>query len=238
MGQQICSRTLELLEKPVSAAQVAIAFAVMSDRPSEELDMVAIHGLSSGMYKSGQLFDHAVMLNASGRAKRIAVMGGDGRATGGNVSGAAWIGSKAMIQQLVVRGVDLDEIIVLDPITHSKEEALAIVKLTKERNFRRVGSVSAAYHGGRMLSYMVAAMKELNYWIDYRMLPPASTDWWLEILGSQGQAITNCFESALADTLKIEEHIQRGFAAPFSEVVYYLRNRQEIVESQVWDYPG
>lgn len=236
MGRPIDLSVLELGQKPIRAAQVAIAFMVMSDRP-EKLDAVVIHGLSSGMYQAGNLFDHIVKMSDNYKCS-ILVVGGDGRATGGLISKVAWIGSEAIVSELTSRDVDCERIIVMDPITHSKEEALAIVITAKKHGFRTVGSVSVAYHGGRMFPYIVAAMKEVGYWIDYRILPPPATDWWMEILGSQGAKNTTCLESAMADAIKIEGHITKGFAAPFEEVFYFFKNRSEIVKNQRWDFPG
>ncbi|OHA58420.1 MAG: hypothetical protein A2571_01415 [Candidatus Vogelbacteria bacterium RIFOXYD1_FULL_44_32] len=224
-----------LLNQPVVAAQVALAYAVMSDWPLEPLQVVVLHGLSEGMYASGDLFRYTARVQS---ICPVAVVGGDGRTTGGTVPQASWIGFEAVVQKLLQAGVDRQSIIELDPTTNSKEEAVAIVKMAKERGFSRVGSVSVAYHGGRMFPYMVAAMKELGYWLDYRMLPPARTDWWLPMVASQGAGTTNSIEATLLDAVKIERHIEQGFAASFPEVFYYLEHRAEIVRTQVWDYPN
>jgi hypothetical protein len=236
MGRSVDPFTLALVEKSVSVAQIAITFACMSDEP-DKLDAVAVHGLSQGMYQEGSLFDHAVGMGRRYQCP-IWVVGGDGRATSGSTPQSAWIGSDALVQELVSHGASRGDLIVMDPITNSKEEALAIVRKAEEHRFENVGSVSVAYHGGRMFPYLVAAMKEVRYWIDYRMLLPKATNWWAPILGSQGVKMATCFESAMTDALKIEDHIRRGFAATFQEVFFYFKNRKEIVETPNWDFPG
>ena len=229
-------------QRQVSVLQVAIAFAVSRDRWWDRpLEVAVLHGLTMGMYESGLLFDRAADV-AQNYAEHFAVVGGDGRKAGGQIPRESWIGSDAVIEQLVRRGVEKDQIIITGPIEHSKHEAVEILKMARERRFKRVGSISVAYHGIRMLPYMVAAMKESAaagepYWIDYRMVS-FSTDWWHPMLGSQGAMMSTPFLSAMDDALKIEQHIKSGFAASFEEVAYYLCNRESIVESQTWDYPG
>ncbi len=222
------------LGSKVSAAQVALAFYCMSDAPQSDLDVVVVHGLSQGMYESGDLFNHTLQLQGRYQCP-VAVVGGDGRATGGTVPKASWIGHDDVVRQLVMAGIRGDLIFPIDPITNSKEEALAIVRMAELKQLTRVGSVSVAYHGGRMFPYMVAAMQEVGYWFEYYMLPPARTDWWLDIVGSQGAYTTNCVEATMADAVKIENHIEQGFAAPFDEVFFYLRHRAEISRTQVWE---
>lgn len=220
----------------VDARQVAIAFTVMSDAPTAPMDVGVIHGLSKEMYKAGNLFNHAGELLHREVIRRLAIVGGDGSPTGKHAPGVAWIGRKDTLLNLQktfdIFDLPLDKVLTTDPITNSKEEALAIVHLCEEHEWKSAGSISVAYHGGRMLPYMVAAMKESGYWINYRMLPPPQTDWFMEILGSQGAAMTNCFESAITDAVKIEDHIRKGFAAPFDEVIQYLRHREAIVAAQ------
>lgn len=218
----------------VDVKQVAIAFVVMSDQPDYTLDVGVVHGLSKEMYASGNLFQHASDLLDSGHIREIAVVGGDGRRTGGSIPKEAWIGSDAVKDSLVEIGFIPEAILTTADITNSKEEALAIIKMCKDHDWMTAGSITVAYHGGRMLPYMVAAMRELHYWIDYRMLPPRKTDWWMEILGSQGLSMTNCVDSAMADAVKIESHIEKGFAASFDDVLHYLRHRQKIVANQAW----
>ncbi len=219
-------------DQKVSVLQVAIAFMSMSDWPEDPPDLVVVHGLSEEMYASSDIFWHVKRLVGDGWWFNLAVVGGSEEMA----KKIGWIGHEALIQRLVDVGIYKDEIMVTDEIVHSKSEAVAILKMARGLGFKSVGSISVAYHGGRMLPYMVAAMKEAGYWIDYRMLPPPTTDWFAEILGSQGLKTTTCFQSAIDDTLKIEEHINMGFAAPFEEVIHYLRNRQEIVRTQVWDF--
>jgi len=238
MGRKIERNVSSMLERPVCVAQVAIAYAIMSDMPAYPLEVGVLHGLSEGMYQAGELFGHTTKLLNNHTIRQIAVVGGDGRATGGTIPKASWIGSEAITYELERRGISQEEIIVLDEITNSREEAQAIVKMAKEKRLRQVGSISTAYHGGRMFPYMVKAMQESGCWINYHMLAPPRTNWWLPMLSSQGEKTTTSLEATLIDAIKIEDHIKQGLAAPFDQVLYYFKNRSEIVKTQNWDYPG
>jgi hypothetical protein len=129
-----------------------------------------------------------------------------------------------------------DVILTTGPIKHSKDEAVQTVRLAKEHGFKTVGSISVAYHSGRTLPYTLAAMKEENYFVSFHALPPPCTDWWSPVLGSQGLTTIPQARSIIDDALKIEEHIKKGFAASFAEILYYLLNREEIVKTQRFDY--
>lgn len=211
----------------VDVRQVALAFRV-NQRPQRPLELGVLHGLTAGMYKSGNLFDFSSFLLTSGLIKRLAVVGGDGRTTGGIKPKKSWMGSGAVLKVLTAKGVNRGDILVTDPITNSKEEAAAIIKLARQFDFKWVGSISVAYHGGRMLPYMVKVMQETGYWFYYFMLPAPLTNWKLSMMSSQGRKKTNCFEAACEDAQKIEAHIEKGWAATFDEVIDYLDRRDNM----------
>src|SRR6185436_280075 len=217
----------------------------MSDYPTKSLDLAVVHGLSQGMYDSGKLFEHTRTLWRRNAFRNLAVVGGDG--TGAGNTPNAWIGPGAIIENLEKVGFAIQEISMTDPIVHSKAEALAILKMAREDGWKSVGSISVSYHGGRMFPYMVAAMQEAAaegkpWWIDYRMLPPSTTDSWMDILGSQGLKQTTCIEAAMEDAVKIErQQTQRDkvtnniIAASFQDTLYYMQHRERIVRNQSWD---
>ena len=80
-----------------------------------------------------------------------------------------------------------------------------------------------------------------TWWIDYRMLPPPTTDSWMDMGGSQGLKTTNCIEAAMDDAIKIEKQQQQRdkntghiIAASFEDTLYYMQNRRRIVQTQSW----
>lgn len=223
-------------EKKVSIAQIMIAFMTMSDRP-QCVDLGIIHGLSEGMYRAASLLDHAVNLYLSNVVNLLAIVGGDGSAMPPNTEPrSAWVGQEWLLQELNKRSIDASFILKTAPIRHSKDEAVQTIRLAKERGFKTIGSISVAYHSGRTLPYTLAAMKEESYFVSFHTLPPPCTDWWSPVLGSQGLTTVPQARSIIDDALKIEEHIKKGFAAPFPEVLHYLLNREEIVKTQRFDY--
>ncbi len=223
----------------VDVRQVGLAFAIMADATRRPVDLGHIHGLSEGMYRNDDLFYFAATLLRNGKIRDLSVSGGDGRKTGGTTPGESWVGSDRVLQKLGEVGISSNRVIISDPITNSKEEAVAILKICAERKWSSVGSISTYYHGGRMLPYMVKAMQERAadgnpWWVEYQMLVSPISDPWAEILGSQGQATTTGFEASIEDAVKIEKHIAAGFAATFEDVIRYLRNRDRIVKTQKW----
>lgn len=226
------------LDEKVSVAQLLIAQMLASDKSEPPLNMLVLHGLSEGMYASGDLIAHAAGLWISKEVNYIAVVGGDGSPTGQNAPGVSWVGAPFLVSELERLTNKKNEIIVLDPITHTKEEAYAIIRMAQMRGFQRVGSVSVAYHGPRILHCLVAVMKELNYWVEWHMMLPPQTDWLTEMVAAQGQGTTNSVIATLDDAQKVQKYIDNRFGATYAEVLYYLCNRSRIVETQTWDFPG
>jgi uncharacterized SAM-binding protein YcdF (DUF218 family) len=236
MNRILSEQMFERASEQVNAMQLVIAQILSCDAPLVPLDAIVIHGLSEGMYASGDLLEHAVDLWKTGRTHRIAVVGGDGSPTGECAPGKSWVGSEFLVKYLTEQGVPREEIIVTDPITHTKEEAYAIVRMAQQHNFKRVGSVSVSYHGPRILHCLVAVMKELNHWIEWHMMLSPRTDWLLKMLGSQGKGMTNSLFAALDDGRKVRQYIDNGFAATSFEVLQYLCDRDRVVETQIWDF--
>ncbi len=220
----------EFEDSQVSVLQIALATLVLSDMPEVTFDLGVIHALSNEMYESGNLFAHSFELKKANAFKNFAAMGGDG--TGARIG---WIGNDKLVAHLIAVGFNKNEILVTDSVLHSKDEAVKILKLAKERNFRSVGSITVAFHGLRMLPYMVAAMKDAQYYIDYRMFPPKTTNWWMETNRSQGISEINSIKEAIDGSIKLEDHIKKGFAASLPDTLYYLENRARIVNQQRWN---
>ncbi|MFA5126788.1 MAG: ElyC/SanA/YdcF family protein [Patescibacteria group bacterium] len=238
MDKALLEQVAGRLDEKVAVAQLLVVHMLASDPPSSEVDMLAIHGLSAGMYQSGNLLECAAELWRSGLASHMAVVGGDGSPTGQSAPGASWVGSSFLIEELAKREVPQDQIIVMDPITHTKEEAYAIVRAAMKHGYRSVMSVTVPYHGPRVLSCLVAVMKELGYWIEWHMMVPPKVNWTLEMVASQGKGTTNSLFAAMDDAAKVQKYVDNSFGASYPEVIYYLLNRARIVEHQQWDFPG
>jgi hypothetical protein len=218
--------------------QLQIAYMHLMESLPTIFDLVVMHGLSQDMYDRGNLFDHAATLYHNGRMMKFAVVGGDGSPTNKPGSpGKSWIGSDAIVEQLVERHVPREQIIVIDPIANSAEEASAITKFAQEHDCRSVGSVSTVYNGCRMFNYMIYAMRARNFWFEYYMMPSNGTNFTGEMLSSQGLKSSTILISTGDDVRKIEERVrlgpENGFnVVGFDDVIAYLSDRANYIAKQ------
>lgn len=217
----------------------------LSGRPTKTMDAVYIHGLSEGMIESGDIFSVACGLYADGVTNVVAFNGSDGEGAGQiKTPGEAWLGKNYYIEKLskyllISDGLqrrDL-ELIPTRPGFHTRDETDALVELAQEKEWKKVGILTVAYHYPRSFICLIQSMRAVGYWFEAYPTPPETTNWWLPMKGSQGKEDTHSFAETIKESNKvINTYIAKGFGCTFSELFYYLQNRKEIVQNQKFDF--
>lgn len=217
---------------------------LLSGRPTKTMDSVYIHGLSEGMIKSGDIFSVACGLYAD-RIEVITFNGSNGEGAGQvKTPGEAWPGKdwyiKKLSQYIVINDglqrKDL-ELIPTRPAFHTRDETDALVELAQEKEWKKVGILTVAYHYPRSFICLIQSMKAIGYWFEAYPTPPESTDWWLPMKGSQGRENTYSFAETMKESIKvIDTYVAKGFGCTFPELFYYIQNRKEIVQNQEFDF--
>jgi hypothetical protein len=202
---------------------------LLSGRPTEIMNAVYIHGLSEGMVRAADIFQIAKDLYAHSEIKVIAFNGSDGEGAGQiKKPREAWPGKKWYIEEL--RGAIMPEdLIPTGPGYHTRGETDELVKIAKKRKWKRVGILTVAYHYPRSFICLIQSMKTIGYWFEAYPIPPATTNWWLPMKGSQGKEDTCSFNETMKESIKVlDSYIAKGFGCTFQELFDYLRNRENI----------
>lgn len=202
---------------------------LLSGRPTMVMDAVYIHGLSEGMVKSADLFQIAKDLYVYSEAKVIAFNGSDGEGAGQiKTPGEAWPGKKWYIKELG-KAITPENLIPTGPGYHTRSETDELVKTAQERKWKRVGILTVAYHYPRSFICLIQSMKAIGYWLEAYPMPPATTDWWLPMKGSQGKEDTCSFDETMRESIKVlDSYIAKGFGCTFQELFTYLHDRDNV----------
>ncbi len=208
---------------------------LLSGRPGKGsiMDAVYLHGLSVGMIESGDIFNIAGRLFSTGKTKNIIFNGSDGEGAGQiKTPGEAWPGKSWYIKELS-KCIPTKNLIPTRPGFHSRDETDALVELAQEKEWKKVGILTVAYHYPRSFICLIQGMKAKGYWFEAYPIPPKKTDWWLPMFGSQGKEFTTSFDETMKESIKVlDSYIPKGFGCTFSELFHYLQNRKEIVHNQ------
>ncbi|MDO8557247.1 MAG: hypothetical protein Q7R98_02175 [Candidatus Jorgensenbacteria bacterium] len=224
------------------------ATMLSSDRPSDKVNAVYLHGLSEGMVESAGIFKKAVDMVTFGsmgrQAEFIAFNGSRGEGMGEqNRPGAAWPGSEYYIKELTTELTSHHSLantpnilVPTGPGFHTRSETDELVLTAKERGWKSVAIMSVAWHSVRSMSCVVASMYALGYQFKAYFVTPNSTNWWLPMKGSQGIADTIPFAEVLAEIDRILKYWSRGegdgwrkgYGAPPEMLFDYLHKREEI----------
>ncbi len=157
---------------------------------------------------------HAAVLYFKKIAPAIVVSGGIDNQTNGSFPGTL------LVKRLEELGVKKTHIIVEDKSQHTREQAELVLKLAKERGWKRIVLIASHYHQYRAFLTFLKVRQENEYTIDIINSPAQDLPWFEETgWGRRVDLLEFEFE-------KISLHQKNGHVASYEDGVSFFRQKE------------
>jgi hypothetical protein len=187
------------------ACQAFILMALVSNDILQESDVIVC--LEGDGYSRAE--ESATLLRQKW-AKRIVVSGAENNPPFS-------IPARDLAKFLLKKGISPQRIILEEKSTNTREQALEVMKLVREKNWQRIILVASHFHQPRAYLTFLKAMSELNLKIRIFNAPARNVPWFGKTpVGPRIKLMQDDFE-------KIGTYRKRGHVATIEEAIQYQR---------------
>lgn len=200
---------------------------LLSDHPNETVDAVFFHTRAHG--DDDGLFELADWLQQNGRARNVAINGGDGRSVDpGSRPRSAWPGLNDYFRELTSLGVRARDIVITKPALHTKAENDAFLECARGQGWKSAVIIAQPHQLLRAFLGMVKSMADQDYWMRVYAASPTRTDWYKEVHGSQGKNFAGRSEQIDQEFIRLAPYTEGGSLATLGALFEYFRARKSI----------
>jgi uncharacterized SAM-binding protein YcdF (DUF218 family) len=132
------------------------------------------------------------------------------------------IKASQLAEELYKNGITKEKVIIEETSQNTHEQGIEIMKMVKEKNWKRIILVASHYHQPRAFLTFLKAMQEAGMKIEIYNSPARDLPWFTKVVENNRKQL---FEGEMQ---KIEEYSKKGHVAPIGESLDY----QEWKESQ------
>lgn len=219
---------LELAREMQAGPEVVEILDTLEGDKGVRCEVAYMSGLSEGMVKAGNLFDHMVGLYNMQDVDYLATSGSNGSGIMNPTPGGAWPGFLWYQTELINRGVPSRDILPIQgPQRHSREETDALLESAQKMGWGSIVFVSVDYHRPRQILGCVKKMLQMG-WKTRLYFPSIPFDWDAEMLGSQQVTSSTGLKEAETDwKVKVPRYIEKGDLATIEEFRDYISWRDD-----------
>jgi len=131
--------------------------------------------------------------------------------------------SEYIIPELIKSGISEENIIIEDNSLNTRDQAFAIMKLCKEKIWKRIILVASHYHQYRAYLTFLKAMKESGLLIEIINATSRNLKWF------EDTGWGKRFDLLEQEFIKIEKYSEHGHLATFEEAIDYQRWKEKQV---------
>lgn len=129
--------------------------------------------------------------------------------------------AEKMAEYLIKEGVDKKNIIIEGKSKNTREQAEEVIKIAKEKKWKKIILVASAFHQPRAFLTFLKAVKDFNIKLDILNAPAREKNWFLKTsLGiSKIELLEEEFE-------KIKKYAKKGHIISIKEALLYQKGKE------------
>lgn len=159
--------------------------------------------------------DWTIKLFQKGLAKRIVI-------SGGYNNPLFSIPAEKMAERLIKRGIPPERIILEKKSQQTYEQAVEVMKLAKEKKWKKIILVASQFHQARAFLTFLKAMKDAKLKIHIFNAPVRGLSWFEKT----GLGLTR-LQLLVEEFKKIDEYMEKGHLVTIKEAVKYQKWKEE-----------